>query len=264
MKKKLNKELLNEELKRFKLLNEYDFYVGEDYDDYDNPDNLILGEEGEENDLGIEDLPPDDSKTADTGVDAEAPIDGGDDAQADAEAQAGAEDIDMADLEGGDEEVDLDMTDLEGGDAEEAPADDEVELDVTQLVQGTEEAKASADMANQKLDGLMGALDALENKLNSMESITTKIDDLENQLEKRIPTPEEKLEMRSLSSYPYNLKLTDFWADKGGIYDVMGNNEEESEEKEYVLTQKDVDNDYSESSVRDSFVDDNEYEEEEF
>jgi hypothetical protein len=97
-----------------------------------------------------------------------------------------------------------------------------------------------------------------------MENITTKIDDLENQLEKRIPTPEEKLEMRSLSSYPYNLKLTDFWAEKGGIYDVMGNNEEESEPKEYVLTQKDVDDDYSEASIRDSFVDDNEYEEEEY
>lgn len=255
MKKKLNQELLNEELKRFKLLNEYDFYVGEDYDDYDNPDNLILGEEGDENDLGIEDLPPDDSKTA-----------GDNEAQADAEAQAGAEDIDMADLEdAGDdsEEVDLDMADL-GGDEAQAPTEDEVELDVTQLVQGTEEAKASADMANQKLDGLMGALDALENKLNSMQSITAKIDDLENQLEKRIPTPEEKLEMRSLSSYPYNLKLTDFWAEKGGIYDVMGNNEDESEPKEYVLTQQDVEDDYSESQIRDSFVDDNPYEEEEY
>lgn len=264
MKKKLNQELLNEELKRFKLLNEYDFYVGEDYDDYDNPDNLILGEEGDENDLGIEDLPPDDSKTA--GVDAEAPVAGDNEAQADAEAQAGAEDIDMADLEdAGDdsEEVDLDMADL-GGDEEQTPAEDEVELDVTQLVQGTEEAKASADMANQKLDGLMGALDALENKLNSMQNITAKIDDLENQLEKRIPTPEEKLEMRSLSSYPYNLKLTDFWAEKGGIYDVMGNNEDESEPKEYVLTQQDVEDDYSESQIRDSFVDDNPYEEEEY
>lgn len=228
MKKKTKQELLNEELKRFNQINEYDFYIGEDdeMDDYDNlkDDNLILGEEGEEDDLP-DDLPADDSQTADGGGD------------------------DISDLEGGEE-------------MPEEPAEDEVELDVTELVTGTEEAKQSADMANQKLDQLMGVLDQLDQKMASMDGITSKIDNLENELEKRAPTPDEKLEMRSLDSYPYNLKLTDFWAEKEGQYDVMGVNDDNAEPKEYTLTQDDVNADYNETSVKNTFNDDNDFDEE--
>lgn len=254
MKGKLNKELLNEELKRFKLLNEYDFYVGED-EEIDDVDNLILGEEGEEeeDDLGLGDI-EDDSKTA---------------ASDDGEDMESAEDDLEVDIEtDGDEDVDLEAGDEFGdelGDESELdmePAEDEVELDVTQLVQGSEEAKASADSANQKIDQLMGMIDNLEGKLNSMDSITSKIDNLENELEKRAPTPEEKLEMRSLDSFPYNLKLTDFWSDKKGQYDVMGTDEED-ENEEYVLTQKDVEEEYNETQVKASF-NENPYEEEDF
>jgi hypothetical protein len=58
----------------------------------------------------------------------------------------------------------------------------------------------------------MNMVDSMTNQLKSMEAISNKIDGLEKELEKRAPTPEEKIEMRSLSSYPYNLKLTDFWS----------------------------------------------------
>lgn len=258
MKKKVNKELLNEELKRFKLLNEYDFYIGEDdgYDEYDKTDDLILGEEGEEEDENLpDDLPPDDSKTADVGDDVDIA-----DLEDVGDEELGDEELgdELGDEELGDEEG---LDDLGGEDLE--PAEDEVELDVTELVQGTEEAKASADMANQKLDNLMGMLDNLEGKLNSMDGITSKIDNLENELEKRAPTPEEKIEMRSLDSYPYNLKLTDFWSEKEGQYDVM-NTDDEAKPEEYTLTHDDVNDDYNESLVKNTFDEDNEYEEEDF
>jgi len=259
--KRDNKKLLSEELQRFKQINEYDFYVGED-DEYDETDNLILGEEGdEEEDLGIDDLPADDSNTADAGEEVEP----ADDLEADIEPEGGEEGMD--DLEAGDEELDADVdVDVDAGAedfADEAPAEDEVELDVTDLVQGTEEAKQVANDTSQKVDQLMGMLDNLEGKLDSMDGITNKIDNLENELEKRAPTPEEKIEMRSLDSFPYNLKLTDFWAEKDGQYDVMGVNDKEEEPEEYTLTSKDVDDEYNEAMVRSSFSDDNPYEEEE-
>jgi hypothetical protein len=59
--------------------------------------------------------------------------------------------------------------------------------------------------------------------------------------------------MRSLSSYPYNLKLTDFWSEKEGNYDVM--NQDKDGEKEYVLTQDDVDRDFNPMEIKDSFKD---------
>ena len=44
-----------------------------------------------------------------------------------------------------------------------------------------------------------------------MDTILNKINDLEQKVEKyRQKSPEEKLQLRSLDSYPYNQKLTDF------------------------------------------------------
>ena len=54
-----------------------------------------------------------------------------------------------------------------------------------------------------------------------MDQVINKIEDLEKEIEKRNPTPVEKLEMMSLDSFPYSVKLTDYWADKEG-YDVNG------------------------------------------
>jgi hypothetical protein len=83
-----------------------------------------------------------------------------------------------------------------------------------------------------------------------MDMVSAKIEELENEIIKRNPTDVEKLEMRSLSSFPYSQKLTDYWADKEGQYDVMNG---EEKKKEYVLTQDDVDADFSEPQIKKSF-----------
>jgi hypothetical protein len=81
-----------------------------------------------------------------------------------------------------------------------------------------------------------------------MDAIISKMDELEKEVIQRNPTPTEKLNMRSMDSFPYSVKLTDFWAQKEG-YDTGG----EEEEKEYVLTQDEIDNDYSETDIKSSF-----------
>ena len=90
-----------------------------------------------------------------------------------------------------------------------------------------------------------------------MDSISNKIETLEKEIVKRNPTPVEKLEMRSMSSYPYNIKLTDYWKDVDG-YDATG----EEEPKEYILTKDDVDSGFTDSSIKSSFNLPDEYEEE--
>ena len=239
---KLNPELLKEELKKYKLMSEYSFYVGEE--DKDDKD-LILGEEGDEEDTTDEF--------------------GGDSEGGDAEGGFGDEPIDNAEGGFGDEPMDDEpMDNTEGGFGDEPIDDmggepmpmgdeemptDEVELDVTELVQGNEEARAESEEANAKLDVLIKHLGDLESKIANMDKISSKIDDLERQVEKRNPTPDEKLQMRSFDSYPYNLKLTDYWAEKEGKYDVSG----EEAEKEYVLKQSDIDNEYNNLDIRKSF-----------
>jgi hypothetical protein len=234
--KKLNKDLLKEEVSKFKMMSEYSFYEDRSEPELDNDEEIILGnqifnEEEEEDPFGDE-------------TEGEEEVEGNEEEEAEDEGEVEDE---GDELSFGDEEE------------EEEPTEDEVELDVTELVKGSEEAKLSADAANEKIDKLMGMIGNLENQISSMDKISTKIDDLESELQKRAPTPEEKIEMRSLDSYPYNMKLTDFWANQKGQYDIIPD-----EEKEYVLDKESIDNDYSDASIKDTFDSDNDYEEEDF
>lgn len=262
----INKKLLAEELKRHKRLFEYSFYVDED-DDLD-----ILGQDEEGKGLILQ-ADPETDQNAEGGEDPAA------DPTADPNAEGG-EDVEVnigdegGDAEGGDDAgagLDMGTGDETGdetgfggeedpmGDAPmEEPAEEEVDIDITQLVQGTEEAKQMAQMNGQKMEDLLQQFNQLTSQLSKMDGITKKIDDLEHEIEVRNPTPVEKLEMRSLDSYPYNLKLTDFWAEKDGNYDT-GKDFSKEKEKEYVLTQDDVGSDYSHSAVKKTF---DEYEEE--
>lgn len=232
MKNRFNKQLLSEEIKRFRTLLEYDFY----------------SENKEEKDMILGSLEEQDEEPADTNVDipaepTDAPAAPTDDAGADMGADMGNEPTDMGADMGGDM----------GGESED------VEIDVTELVKGSEEAKKSAEEATRNTETLLSKLSDLEKRLERMDSLTAKIDGLENEIVKRNPTPVEKLELRSLSSFPYNQKLTDYWGQKHDGYDIGG----EEKEKEYTLTNDDVNYDYSDLNVKQSFsVDDNSYEEE--
>lgn len=251
----VNQDLLNEELKRFNQINDYDseeglvtemnFYqsIPEEFygsaDDEKGEKDVILGMAEAEDEEGDIDAAIDD--VADDLGDEE----GGE--------EEGEEELDLGDEEGGEEELDM-------GGEEEMPSD-EVEIDVTELVTKSEEAKESSEMVNQKMEDLLGQFSQLSGQLQKMDGLASKIEDMENEMEKRMPTPEEKLEMRSLDSYPYNLSLTDYWADKEGQYDVMdGESENSGKPKEYVLTKDKVDSTYNEMSVRKDIG--NEYEEE--
>ncbi len=245
------KKLLNEELKRFNMLNEYSFYVPEGDDPKGSIDDLLLSEEDPE-----ETAPED---------------------EADIEGLANDIDTEVDSIDGDEPAIDEPTTDAPADDMgfEDAPADDMgvedlsvdepenvEELDVTELVASTDEAKAAAADANNKVDQLMGMVSKLEAQLGDINAIGVKIDNLGHELEKRAPTPEEKIEMRSLDSYPYNLKLTDFWKTKEGKYDVMNNDESDVEPTEYTLTRDDVNSDYSESRIKSSLDTSNPYEEE--
>jgi len=252
---KLNKELLNEELEKFKLMSEYAFYEDRAEPELKSGEEIILGDLNEEDPVGDEegdvDLPFGSEDVSSEESSDEEPAPEGE--------PEGEEDLSF----GGDEEDDEEdpfSSEEPAPEEKMEPEEDAVELDVTELVKGSEEAKASADAANTKIDQLMQMVSKLENATKGMDAISNKIENLETEFEKRNPTEEEKLEMRSLSSAPYNLKLTDFWKDKEGVYDVMG--DENKEPKEYVLTKDDVDGDYNEIDAKNSIYD-NPYEEDE-
>ena len=267
------KQLLNEELSKFNKLLNYDFYDGKksvseskfhgmnEYKPEEGTDKtkLIFGSqveeaEEEETNPAIPEAPVDDAiapegeiapeDMPDPSLDAGPPI-----------PEMGGEPTDDGIPMDNTMPVDDTMS------ADDAMGDESVDLDVTELVKGSQEAKASADEANAKIERLMDMVDQLENQLTSMSQISTKIDGLEQELEKRMPTPDEKVGLRSMDSYPYNIKLSDFWSDKQDSPYSEDDDEEKDEEGNYTLTNDDVDN-YDATQIKQSF-NKNPYEEEE-
>lgn len=259
MTKEQKELLLKEEIKKFKVISEYTFYTEEPKEE--EPEDLLLGAsdlaevDDDPNDVASDETPNgDDSKTAANAdpnaipevPDAAAPNPAGPDMGADTQAPP--------DMNAGTDTPPLPPPDSETG------GGDEVEVDVTSLVKGSEEAKQSADAASQNTNTLLAKFQDLENRVGAMAAISDKIEGLEKELIKRNPTPIESLEMRSLNSFPYNIKLTDYWKDVDGY-----NPDEAGKEKEYVLKQDDVDFGYADASVKKSFdenPDDMEYDEE--
>ncbi len=223
----MSKKSLNEALKRHKQIIEYTFFNTESDDPFDpqnkiNGNDLLLDTELEEQEE-VTDVAPAEEPTLE--LPEELPT----------EEPA----MELPTEEPAVEEPSMDMGTPNG--------DGEVEVDVTDIVKSTEETKNSVSGLDTKIGSLMSTFSDLETKLASMDTIISKIDQLEKEIEKRNPTPVEKLEMRSMSSFPYNIKLTDYWNDKEG-YDTT-----EPEEQEYILTQQDVDDDYSESEIKNTF-----------
>lgn len=215
----IEKQIL-EELKRFNQINSY-----------------ILNEQPEE--VPVDDVPPppaDPAAPADPAPPADPAAAPTDPAAAPA-PDAGATEVP--------EPVDVENDpDVEEVDAEkETEEGDTEEIDITDLVTSQQEIQAKQD---EFMDSMFSKLDDLAGKLENMDQIMGKINDLEAKFDKyRTKTPEEKLELRSLDSYPYSQKLTDFFEDKEQEMQQTGKNE-------YVLTSDEVEN-FSPNEVKKTF-----------
>ena len=127
------------------------------------------------------------------------------------------------------------------------------EIDITDLVNMTKSLKKDVeDNRNEhgdvigKMDDVFTKLGDLESKLAQMDQVMAKIDELGAKVEASKPkTGVEKLEMRSLDSYPFNEKPQEFFAHKQGEMQASGKNE-------YVLTKNEVDN-YPVDTIKTSF-----------
>lgn len=244
------KNKINEDLERFKSLLGYDPKKGNSINEKVQPWRYSLNEaEPEEEEAGEEE--------ADTKED-NADFDFGD--------AGNPEDTAVGDeMEGGDE---AEETSDEFGTADEFSAADELEdedsdveeIDVTDIIKKSDEATDFAKQAltvgqenGQFLKSLTDKLSNLEAQLTKMDTIASKI----TKLEQDIKTPEEKLELRSLDSYPFNMKLTDYWEEKAAKdknYRISGGETvEDGEKKEYVITPEMI-NDINPTDIKDSFI----------
>jgi hypothetical protein len=119
------------------------------------------------------------------------------------------------------------------------------EIEVTDLVKSQ---KSVEEKQEEYFDTLFGHLNDLENKLSTMDEIISKLNSLETKIEKyRTKSPEERLELRTLDSGPFNQKLSQFFEDKEDDFEKTGR-------EQYIITPDDVES-YSPNEIQKSFRD---------
>ena len=155
------------------------------------------------------------------------------------EAPAGGEPLDV--------ENDPDVEKLnDDGESEEKSDEGESEseeLDITELV---DSQKSIETKQEEYFNNLFGQLNDLQSRLGEMDNIMNKLNTLENKIEKyREKTPQEKLELRTYDSYPFNQKLSQFFDDKSEEMEKTGKND-------YVLTSDEV-QDINVNDIKNSF-----------
>jgi TolA-binding protein len=150
------------------------------------------------------------------------------------------------------------MPDPMAGLDEEEPEEEEDVIDVDDLTDAQEEVNDKVNSVGRdlgkvdaRIEKLIGAIETLQGMFDKNNQ---EIADLKTEFERRNPTQTEKLNLRSLDSYPFKVRPTDYWRDKAenGNYSAYADNEEPTTQ-EYVITNDDVD-DFNEREIADSFA----------
>jgi hypothetical protein len=122
--------------------------------------------------------------------------------------------------EGEEEEDEFGTADeFSAADEIEEEGDDVEEIDVTDIVKKADDAKGysekavkAAEEGKNMITDLMSKFDALQSTLSKIDSVANELNIIKKDIQSQ--KPKEKLELRSLDSYPFNVKLTDYWNDE--------------------------------------------------
>ena len=138
---------------------------------------------------------------------------------------------------------DMGMTDGsdENIETQEMESDDEV-IDVDDLTQSQEATEYKIDGVDDRLSKIYAVVQKFSDQL---EKNAEDIKDLKTEFEKRNPTEEEKLNLRSQSSYPYSETPKGYWENKvkeNPHYNVMYDNEvsPSEEQNKFEIKRSDI------------------------
>ena len=148
--------------------------------------------------------------------------------------------------------------DMMGGPEETEEEEEDDVIDVDDLTKAQQKTNDKVNKVGRNLEDvddkivkMAQMIDSLENMIDSQNK---DIMDLRKELIKRNPTQTEKLNLRSLDSYPFNVQPTDYWSNinkEDGNYEAYSDNNEPTTQ-EYEITNDDVD-DYNEADIANSF-----------
>lgn len=144
--------------------------------------------------------------------------------------------MDDPNMMGGEEGIeDIDME-------TEQPGDEVVDVD--ELTQSQEATEFKVDNVDDKLNKVLKIISKFN---DAIEANDQKIEDLKKEFQKRNPTAEETLNLRSLASYPFSERPDEYWKKQQQDhpnYNVISDNDVSTadEQKEFEIRKGDIDN----------------------
>ena len=161
---------------------------------------------------------------------------GGDPNAMGADPNGGMPPMDDPNMMGGEEGIeDIDME-------TEQPGDEVVDVD--ELTQSQEATEFKVDNVDDKLNKVLKIISKFN---DAIEANDQKIEDLKKEFQKRNPTAEETLNLRSLASYPFSERPDEYWKKQQQDhpnYNVISDNDVSTadEQKEFEIRKGDIDN----------------------
>ena len=121
--------------------------------------------------------------------------------------------------------------------------DDEV-IDVDELTNAQEETEEKVEDIHVTMEKGFEKLVNIVSRLDKIiDANTLNMEKIKQEIEKRNPTPMEKLNMRAANdSYPFNIKPDDYWREKEATSNYRIGGEDEPDAAQYTITQGDLDN----------------------
>ena len=152
-----------------------------------------------------------------------------------ADPNGGMPPMDGPNMMGGEDIEDIDME-------TEQPGDEVVDVD--ELTQSQEATEFKVDNVDDKLNKVLKIISKFN---DAIEANDQKIEDLKKEFQKRNPTAEETLNLRSLASYPFSERPDEYWKKQQQDhpnYNVISDNDVSTadEQKEFEIRKGDIDN----------------------
>ena len=123
---------------------------------------------------------------------------------------------------------------------EVGPDDDVVEID--DLTDSQEKTEKKVDALASKFEKLMSSLDVIEKRINDIDAHTNQyLGSIKGEIEKRNPTPMQRLTMRSTKSAPYGMTPNEYMNNYApeNYSDASDNNG--ADDQQYKITKGDID-----------------------
>ena len=216
---------LEEAVKRIQKINEYTFYDSTMVEDDQDP-NAMGGDPNAMDGNPNGGMPP-------MGADPNAM--GADPNMMGGDPNGGMAPMDDPNMMGGEDIEDIDME-------TEQPGDEVVDVD--ELTQSQEATEFKVDNVDDKLNKVLKIISKFN---DAIEANDQKIEDLKKEFQKRNPTAEETLNLRSLASYPFSERPDEYWKKQQQDhpnYNVISDNDVSTadEQKEFEIRKGDIDN----------------------